>query len=91
LEGSWSDAISDCPGVVCSNASDCEPTPENDDVEDEADDEDIKDSNITVRDVAWQDPRGSSDAIEDDDEIERVCIGHVENISSERGKLVGIS
>ena len=80
-------AVTHSPDVVCGDTLDGKPGPENDDVSYKADEKYVEYANIPVCDESWENTCGKSNTVEDDDEVERSGIRHVEGIAGERGNL----
>ena len=87
MESCAEKAVDDGPDVECGDGMDGEPGEENDGVAEEADDEGVEDAEVAVCDEAWEDAGGESDAVEDDDEVERGGVWHGEGVAGEGGYL----
>jgi hypothetical protein len=91
LERSTTKSVHDGPSVESWDRFDGEPGPEDNDVADEAEDEDVENTDKAVCEIAGEDSCGKSDAVEDNDHVERSGVRHVERVAGEGGNLSGIS
>jgi hypothetical protein len=91
LEGGRDKSIENGPGVIRRYTVNCKPTPQHNNVGNEADDEDVENSDEAISNVAWQHTCGYTDSVENDDKIEGRGIGHGEFVARKGSNLVHMS